>query len=163
MGGSASFSVAGSGFVSFFPAYFIMWGFWSLPPCKRLCSRFADRLRPRFSRSRRPALWVFGAWAVLVALLVLSGAVRDLVHGEKGFAVSFAVDLLLLLFLFPGLRVVRPAVEAAEDHSDSCALSFQRPGSGAPGPPFTLWPRRCSCRGCTWRCRSTCTPGRRSW
>ena len=23
--------------------------------------------------------------------------------------------------------------------------------------------RRCSCRGCTWRCRSTCTPCRRSW
>ena len=30
MGGSASFSAAWSGFVSFFLAYFIMWGFWSL-------------------------------------------------------------------------------------------------------------------------------------
>ena len=62
---------------------------------------------------------MFGTWAVLVVLLVLSGAVRDLVPGEKGFAVSFAVDLLLLLFLFPGLRVVRTAIEAEEDHSDS--------------------------------------------
>ena len=27
----------------------------------------------------------------------------------------------------------------------------------------TPLPRRCSCTGCTWRCRSICTPCRRSW